>query len=265
MFQRKIYIRIFLGKKMTMLSVILFFVLSVFAQKKKTLVHQTPFVVSKIVSYEILENGDTINKLDNKQFKQGFWLHYSEGRFGEQSYYEYGAYDNNVRVGKWLVYDNDGRTQSEEFYKSGLKSGEAKYYDNGKLYCIGNYLALDSKYDYDTIMVEDPITNITRPVVVKADVGSVRHGVWTYFDIRTSKIDRVVDYQLDEIIYEKDYSDVNSVDSTFAAEKIKAQPHNSNKAPANVWFFDKSKKPSKFTDIPDNVESVKPNVRKKTK
>ena len=57
---------------------------SLLAQKKKPIVKPvTDVEVVKIVSYEVLENGDTINKLDSRNLQQGKWLlehpaHYEE-------------------------------------------------------------------------------------------------------------------------------------------------------------------------------------------
>jgi antitoxin component YwqK of YwqJK toxin-antitoxin module len=219
----------------------------------------------RIVSYEVLENGDTINKLDQNKVKHGKWLQYTEGKYSDPSMYEYGNYDNNKRSGKWMVYDTEGRIMAEENYKQGLKDGEARYFEQGALYCIGNYLALKSKYEYDTVMVENPVTNALRPVVIKASVGSVRHGLWTFYDVYTHKVERVVEYQVDEVIYEKDYSEELNKDSVTASQKLREMPHVSQKPPPNVWMQDKGKKPVKYTDIPDNVQYVKPNVRKDKK
>jgi hypothetical protein len=226
------------------------------AQKKKS---PPPEDVIHIVSYEILENGDTINRLDNKNRKEGKWLIVNKGGYGEEDFIELGTYDHNIKMGTWKSYTMNGVIISQEYYKQGNKSGEAKYYDDGMLYCVGNYLALRSLYDYDTIMVEDPITGIEKPVVIKTDVGSVRHGFWTYYDPPSKEVKKVVEYQADEVIYEKEYT--AKADSAYIKEKMKSfSKGNTN---ANQMILEKNKKPSKFTDIPDNAEYVKPNVKKK--
>lgn len=240
--------------------------IDVLAQKKKPIpkVVQAQVQISKpkIVSYEVLENGDTINKLDDQKARWGNWLIHQESRYNEPSFYEYGPFENNIKIGKWVTYDNDGRVSSEENYKQGLKDGEARYFDHGKLYCVGNYLALRSKFDYDTIYVEDPVTNIDKPVRIKSETGYVKHGFWTYYDPLTSKVDRVVEYQVDEVIYEKDYTLAAGNDSTAASLKLKTLPHVNKQQPNNVWILDKNKRPAKYTDIPDNTQYVKPNVRR---
>ena len=123
------------------------------------------------------------------------------------------------------------------------------------------FFTLKAKNEYDTILVEDPLTNFIKPVRIKTDVGSVRHGFWTYYTPGSKKIEKVLEYQADEVIYEKEY--LTKVDSTYLEKKMQSFPHNSNKQPDEVWHFDKNTKQLKYTDIPDNTKSVVPNVRKK--
>lgn len=229
---------------------------NIFAQNKKTIPIEDNI---KIVSFELLENGDTINKLDHKKRRQGKWLLVNKGGYGEDDFIEFGAYDSDIRTGVWKTYTMDGVIISQEFYKQGNKNGEARYYEDGFLYCVGNYLALRSKYDYDTIMVEDPITNLEKPVILKTSVGSVRHGFWTYYDPPSTDVKRVLEYQVDEIIYEKEYS--AKVDSAYILKRMQTFPK--GEIQTNNMMLDKNKRPSKFTDFPDNVEFVKPNVRRK--
>ena len=110
-------------------------------------------------------------------------------------------------------------------------------------------------------MVEDPITNVTKPIRIKADVGSVRHGLWTYYKTGTSQIEKVIEYQADEIVYQKEYP--TQADSLYLESKKKKLPHISKQDPPQVWHYNKSKKPVKYTDFPENTQYVTPNVRKK--
>ncbi len=72
-------------------------------------------------------------------------------------------------------------------------------------------------------MVEDPVTNIESPVVIKSDVGSIRHGLWTFYDIETSRISKIVEYQADEVVYEKEF--LTEKDTAYLKKK---------------WFSDRS-------------------------
>lgn len=231
-----------------------------FAQKKKT-----PEVknVVPIISYEVLDSGDTINRLDAKQRRQGRWLFSYEARYGEAGYHEVGQFQDNIKVGRWQQYSLDGRLLTDEFYKKGNKDGEAKYYEDGQLYCIGHFLALNSNKVYDTIQVEDPITNEFKNVAIKTDAGSVRHGFWTYYEPSTAVIKRVVEYQADEIVYERDY--LTKKDSTYIDVKQKSYPHITNQEPNQVWFTTDKRKAPRYTDFSENQTSVIPNKRAKKK
>jgi hypothetical protein len=250
-------------------SVILFSSFSLIAQKKKPVIKPKPItnpnVVNndyKIVSYELSEYGDTINRMDDKKRKQGKWLQTFEARYGESGYMEYGNYVNDMRVGQWQTYELNGDLLSDEFYKSGHKDGEARYFEMGNLLCVGNYLALKSKQVLDTIMVEDPVTNQEKSIIIKTEVGSVRHGIWQYYKPGTMKLQQVIEYQADEIIYTKDYT--NEVDSTYMNERKKTLPHVSKKPTVNAWMQDKNKKGFQYTDLPTDLDKIKPNVKQKS-
>ncbi len=232
----------------------------IIAQKKDNL-NKNTINENKIVSFEVLENGDTINKINWKNNKVGEWVEIIKGKYSEPDIIENGKYDDNNKVGQWNTYSKEGSIISQEFFLKGRKSGEAKYYEDGKLICVGNYLALKSENEYDTIMVEDPITNKIKPVVLKTNMGSVRHGFWTYYDAFTHDVVKVIEYQADEIIYEKDYE--KKVDSTYIKQRIK--DFKKGTPPPNVMMIEKGKKSTRFTDFPENTQYVKPNVRQNKK
>ncbi|MBP6624663.1 MAG: hypothetical protein KA198_05800 [Chitinophagaceae bacterium] len=230
---------------------------STFAQKKKNV---ESHVAAAIVSFEVLDNGDTINQTDAKQMKQGKWLIEHAEQYGESGYLEYGSYVNNIKIGRWQNFTLDGRILSDEFYKKGNKDGEAKYYEDGSLFCIGHFMALNSSKVYDTIEVEDPLTNQFNKITIKTDAGSVRHGFWTYYDTQTKEINKIVEYQVDEIVYEREY--LSKKDSVYIEAKMKTWPHVTQKESSPVWPIGKNKKPVRYTDFSENTDYVKPNVRK---
>ncbi|MEZ5045624.1 MAG: hypothetical protein R2831_01385 [Chitinophagaceae bacterium] len=236
--------------------------LHLFAQKKRKNVQAEYPIQQKLtlLSFELLENGDTINKIDSKHLKQGMWLEVIESRMQEEGYQQYGLYINSIKEGKWLQFDMRGKIISEEQFKQGKKDGEAKYYEEGKLFCVGNYLALKSKYDYDTIMVETANGDI-KPVILKANLGSVKHGYWTFYDIRNHNVTRMVEYQADDIIYEHDYEYPS--DSTIINNKIKSLPHISHEPQSMYWYVGGKKKQIQYTDISPNAKGVTPNQNPK--
>ncbi len=230
------------------------------AQPKKNNVAVPSPPTTTIIDFELTEHGDTINRIDALKRRQGTWLLFTPSHYGEAGYYEYGSFTNDLKQGLWISYDEQGRKLATENYKNGLRHGEASYYDEGKLYCAGQYLALRSQYEYDTIQVEDPISNTFKPVVIKSNRGSVRHGYWTYYNTSTRQVERVQEYQADEIIYDKEYKE--KVDSIAIQQKMKTWPHVGKHELPNVWFLDKNKKPVRFTDLPADGKGIKPNVRK---
>jgi hypothetical protein len=159
------------------------------AQKRKAIPKlETKKPPLKIVSFEVLDNGDTINKLDNQQQRQGKWLIETPARYDEPAFFELGYYTNNVRTGSWKSYSYDGILLAEENYRNNLKYGEARYFDNGALICVGNYYALNATHKYDTILVESGNGNDWKTVVVPSMLGSVRHGLWTFYDPKRKKL-----------------------------------------------------------------------------
>lgn len=198
-------------------------------------------------SYEVLEPGDTINKIDSKNRKQGNWIIFHEERMGEPAMLEYGSYRDDKKQGSWRQFTRTGQLISSENFKKGLLDGEAKYYEEGRLQCIANYHALNDKNGYDTILVEDPVTNIEKPVRVKSETGSIRHGLWTYYDIETGKIAKIVEYQVDQIIYEKEY--LSSKDSIDIKRKWKSLPSGAMDERERVWYYDKNKRPVTFREM----------------
>lgn len=212
-------------------------------------------------SYRVLPNGDTINRVDLNNKRQGKWLMESFDDL-DQFQYTYTEFVNNVQQGKCLKTNRDGVPVSEENYKNGLRDGEARYFEGGHLICVGNYLALRATYEYDTVWVENPETNQLRPVRIKSNRGSVRHGYWTYYHPGTKQLARVLEYQADSLIYSKTYQE--PADSLQILRKMKSWPHNPQAAVLpGVWSDHPEKKPVRFTDFPEDGKGVKPNVRKK--
>lgn len=255
------------------LTTILWACLPVFAwaQKKSTVSKSPakPIVAAPVpeapkwTSYEILDNGDTINRLDAKGIRQGRWLLEHPAHYEEPAFMEVGSYEQGLKTGLWRTHQNNGVLVSEENFKKGLKDGEARYFEEGQLLCVGHYLALNAQQLYDTVLVEQANTEVLKPVVVKTDVGSVRHGIWTYYEPPSKEIKRLVEYQADDIVFDTTYTRLTHQDTLFMQQKMKTLPHANTKATAGDWIDTKNRKRIKYTDLPDNMTEVKPNVRKK--
>lgn len=209
--------------------------------------------------YALSANGDTINRTDAQGERFGFWRIYHEGRYGNDPYYELGEFSANKKNGTWKEYSKNGLLLQQVNYFNGYKNGEAKFYDQGRLVCIGNYKALRTDVAYDTIQVEDPITNEYTEKVVPTSLGSVRHGFWVYYKPPFNEIKRIEEWQVDDLVYEKDY--VSKTDSLYIQKRLESYPHNPNKKGNRIWPNQKERAPARFTDFPENTPYVKPNVR----
>ncbi len=175
-----------------------------------------------------------LNQTDAKGKPQGEWLVRQPARMGEDAYTEWGSYDHGTRTGVWYRFDGEGAVAAIERYRLGVKDGETKYFEQGRLVCVGHYRGLNPSYAYDTIYVVDPVTDAERRVVIPTERGSVKHGLWQYYDERTGRLSREMEYSVDEIIAKQDFS-IASADSAWYKKREAAKavyPKNYYKPPA---------------------------------
>lgn len=171
-----------------------------------------------------IKKNKPVNKLDADGKKHGDWVIKQREQRGEPEYTSFGAYIHGAKFGLWYKMDSEGDLIAIENYRNGLLDGEVKYYTKGKLACIGQYLALNTTYDYDSIVVEDPVTGVQKLVRVPTSWGSVRHGMWHYYEPYSGRLIRDVEYQIDDIIFTKDYP-YSKADSTHYQKRAKNLPH----------------------------------------
>ncbi len=86
-------------------------------------------------SYE-LYNGDTINRVDVNNRKQGYWIIFGKMKqtegYADSQIIEEGEYINSRKNGHWKAYFSDGKLKSEINYVNNRPNGEYKiYYNNG--------------------------------------------------------------------------------------------------------------------------------------
>lgn len=211
--------------------------------------------------YVLSVAGDTINRTDGTGKRTGLWSIYYESRYGDDSYYEVGEFDNNKKQGSWKTYAKNGLLLKEVNYHNDFKHGETKFYEGGRLVCVGQFKALRTDVAYDTIFVEQPITNELKQKIIPTSLGSVRHGLWVYYKPPFNEIKRIEEYQFDDLIYEKDY--VTKSDSAVIQSRISKYPHTTGNLPAGFWGGKKGQAPPRYTDFPENMKYVKPNPGKK--
>lgn len=147
---------------------------------------------------------------------------------GEPGYTEFGRFDHGSKTGIWYKIDQNGELMAAETYRNNVLDGEVKYYYNGILTAKGFYRGLNPEKEYDTIVVEDPVTGLQSLRPVHNDRYTVRHGAWKFYDYETGKLVREEEYQVDSIVYSKEFSLV-SIDSAYYKKREANMPHNKKK------------------------------------
>ena len=84
------------------------------------------------------ENGDTINKVEENNLKQGHWIYFGKmmdlPEFKPDQKVEEGEYRNSRKEGIWEKYFPNGKTRSEISFMNNRPDGDYRiYYENGRL------------------------------------------------------------------------------------------------------------------------------------
>lgn len=130
-------------------------------------------------------HGDSINKVDMSDRKQGKWVERFPALRGNPGYEEEGYYLDDLKVGTWKTYNLMGDKIAEETFRYGNKDGRCRYFTVAGLVREEYWRAPRKleKQQLDTILVQDPgDPNLYKKVVVKMEGQSMRHGTWRYFD-----------------------------------------------------------------------------------
>ena len=145
---------------------------------------------SQAGSFIIGVKGDTLNKTDAKNQKQGKWVNRVEELRGEPGYEEEGEYKNNRKEGPWRLYSLEGDLTGLEFYRWGNKDGVCQYFNtSGALVREESWRALNPDKLYDTLEIEDiDHLNEYKTVVVKNEGVAIRHGSWKFYNPSTGMI-----------------------------------------------------------------------------
>lgn len=167
---------------------------------------------------------EKLNQYDSKGMKDGLWLNRMPEKKGEGAYNEFGNYHRGEKTGLWYKMNINGDLMAIENYKRDYYDGQVKYFTNGQLTVVGTYRALNPDVVVDTIIVEEPVTGAQELVAVKADRGTVRHGTWRFYDERTGRLEKVEEYQVDNLIYEE-YFPMTKADSLYYEKRNASLPH----------------------------------------
>lgn len=151
--------------------------------------------------YKLNANNDTLNRIDQKDRKQGPWVHRYESLRGEPGYEEEGWYKYNRKEGEWRLFSLEGDLVGVENYKWGMKDGICKYYTKfGQLKLEQSWRAMNPDKEYDTLEIEDvDKLNSYRTVIVKNEGAAVRHGQWKYYNTESGTIARTETYVMGKL------------------------------------------------------------------
>lgn len=134
--------------------------------------------------FKLTPKGDTINRVDKNNKKQGpWWFRYEEVR-GEPGFEEEGYFYNDKKQGPWKKYSLMGDLIAQEYFIAGYRDGKQLYYNRmGDLIREEGWKSVDPSNPYDTIMVPD-IDHPERMIkkIIKHESAEVKHGVWNYYD-----------------------------------------------------------------------------------
>ena len=146
-------------------------------------------------------HGDSINKVDMNDMKQGKWVIRVAPLRGNPGYEEEGYFKDDLKQGTWKSYNLMGDKIAEEVFRNGNKDGRCAYFSVAGL-IREEYWRAPRKTDqlYDTIMVPDPgIANKYKQVIIRNEGHSIKHGTWRYFDPVYGKIIAEEKYYLDDL------------------------------------------------------------------
>jgi len=152
--------------------------------------------------YIISVRGDTLNRVDLKNKKQGPWVVHIEALRGEPGYDEQGYFLDDKKDGLWVRFSLMGDKIAEENYRWGALDGKSRYYTRtGGLEREESWRAVDPQKTMDTVAVydiKDP-SKVIDHVIVKVEGHTNRHGIFTYYDPMWGTIVKTEKYFLNKI------------------------------------------------------------------
>lgn len=168
----------------------------------------------------------SINQVDRNGSRQGTWYVKTEALRGEPAIISTGYYYDNRKFGTWYNFDTEWRPISILKYSKGVLNGEAQYFENGKLVCIGNWRGLNPDVTHDTIWVYDPRTDYESEVVVPTEQGTMKHGIWKYYNPDTGQLIKEEEFQVGESIRVIEYTPTIYMDERKRKDYESRLPHN---------------------------------------
>lgn len=209
-------------------------------------------------SFIIGVKGDTLNRMDQNNLKQGPWVTRVESLRGEPGYEEEGIYKDGKKEGLWRTYNLMGDLLVMENYKWGYKNGNCSYYNLYGLVREESWKATDPKNPYDTIDVPDLNTDAVYKRVVKVEGFTVKHGTWNYYDPQTGAIVKTEEYVLDKLVdpKKKNALAANGKNLPDSASVKKDTTLTSKAKPKEVLDYEKKNSKKKKIKVRDGTTVV---------
>lgn len=183
------------------------------------------FYLCMLIAVQGFSQEQSINQTDAIGKRHGLWWMSRLPAMGEPGMTEMGHYEHGRKYGTWYKMDHAGDLIAIEVFRNGVLDGEAKYFEQGQLYCIGNYRGLNPEQRFDTIVVVDPDTHEESYKTISSEYGTVRHGFWRYYDPSTGHLTREEEYIADELIFRQDYAYTAKADSIRKKRHQEKLPH----------------------------------------
>ena len=146
--------------------------------------------------------GDTLNRVDQKNQKQGPWVLRLDEVRGEPGYEEEGIFKNDKKEGVWRLYNLQGDLTGIENYRWGNKDGVQQYFTMyGDVIREESWRAINPDNLYDTV----PVYDLDKPdyikeyKIVKVEGYSYKHGKWKFYDPPDTKVVKSEMYFMDKI------------------------------------------------------------------
>ena len=169
-------------------------------------------------SFIIGAKGDTLNRVDQKGWKQGPWVVHVDDLRGERGYEEEGFFDNNKKEGVWRRFSLEGDLIAAENYRFGYKDGKNTYFTyQGELLREEYWRAIDPQNPYDTVNVydlKDPTLVVGRQVI-KVEPNSYKNGTWRFYDPQRGTVEKTEQWLMDRPV-EKEKPAVAAADDDLA-------------------------------------------------
>jgi hypothetical protein len=208
-------------------------------------------------SFGIGVKGDTLNRIDQNNLKQGPWVTHVESLRGEPGYEEEGWYKDGKKEGTWRMYNLMGDLLAKETYKWGYKNGTCSYYNLYGLLREESWKAIDPKNPYDTIDVPDLNTDAVYKRVVKVEASVVKHGTWNYYDPQTNALVKTEEYVLDQLVDPKKKNTSLANNRADSASLKKSDTTVTSKAkPKEVLEYEKKNANKKKIKVRDGATGI---------